>query len=287
MVVDIYKWRNDLLQNIFDGIARLVNAEAGIVTRDYAWIHSNNSPLCEFCKLVQTLPEGERACDNLKWRADIIAAGFRSEVIYKCPFGLVQIVLPIHKDDRYLGSLYCGNFLDTSHNEDGIRALLAKLPAGADAERIAEAYGNISVFPPQKVYDVKNILTLMTKSIAEILDDDGSSTSMFDRMIDYIEINYKNALTLDELSAVSGFSSSYISQLFKKRSGLSLNRYIAKVRIQKAKDLLVKRDMNVSEAAREVGYKDQNYFSRVFKNIEGFAPSTFKAKFSGGSEKPE
>jgi YesN/AraC family two-component response regulator len=63
--------------------------------------------------------------------------------------------------------------------------------------------------------------------------------------------------------------------LFKQAVGMTANQYIATVRIGKAKDLLLSGEMNVSEAADAVGYRDVFYFSRQFKAVTGHPPSFY------------
>ncbi|MCJ7840484.1 response regulator [Lederbergia sp. NSJ-179] len=94
----------------------------------------------------------------------------------------------------------------------------------------------------------------------------------------YIDLHYKEQLTLEDVSEFVQLSPPYFSKLFKTRTNRSFIEYVTEVRVNKAKELLVNPDVNVKEICFDVGYKDPNYFSRVFKKVTGLSPSEYKGK---------
>ena len=64
-------------------------------------------------------------------------------------------------------------------------------------------------------------------------------------------------------------SKHYLSSIFKKETGENMSFFINKLRIEKAKQLLLESDMKIKEVFEQVGYSDQQYFSKVFKKITG------------------
>lgn len=108
--------------------------------------------------------------------------------------------------------------------------------------------------------------------------------SMTDRMTtqislkdirDYIAKNHHQPLTIEHLAIISGLSSSYFGEAFKRAFGLSATDYLTELRIGHAKQLLRDTDLLLREIAREVGYSDEFYFSRKFKKEVGVSPSAF------------
>jgi AraC-like DNA-binding protein len=91
----------------------------------------------------------------------------------------------------------------------------------------------------------------------------------------YIQMNYNRNFLVEELADMAHCSPSHFRMLFKQAVGMTANQYIATVRIGKAKDLLLSGEMNVSEAADAVGYRDVFYFSRQFKAVTGHPPSFY------------
>ncbi|THF82135.1 helix-turn-helix domain-containing protein [Cohnella fermenti] len=93
----------------------------------------------------------------------------------------------------------------------------------------------------------------------------------------FIEEHYPEPLERERLAEFACMSESYFSIMFKKVAGCTASQYITATRIEKAKQLLRSSDMNVSEIAREVGFQDPLYFSRVFSSREGMPPREYRA----------
>lgn len=97
---------------------------------------------------------------------------------------------------------------------------------------------------------------------------------------EYIEKNYKDNITLDNLSKKFHVSNSLLSHSFKEKIGISPINYLINIRITKAKMLLASTNHSVLEISDEVGYSNANYFSLLFKKITLDTPSNFRLKTS-------
>lgn len=91
----------------------------------------------------------------------------------------------------------------------------------------------------------------------------------------YIDENYGKEITLDDVSRMVNISSYYFSKVFKDQMGENFIDYLTRLRITKAKKLLTETDKSMKEIAKEVGYSDPNYFSRIFKKNTGKTPTDF------------
>ncbi len=92
----------------------------------------------------------------------------------------------------------------------------------------------------------------------------------------YIESNYMNQISRDTISNELFFNASYLSRLFKKSTGLSIFEYLAQVRIEEAKKLLIYTDKKISNIAMEVGYNHFSHFANVFRSITGLTPKDYR-----------
>lgn len=92
----------------------------------------------------------------------------------------------------------------------------------------------------------------------------------------YIEDNLGEPLTLSRIADHVNFSKNYFSQLFKQSMGENLVDYIARIRINRAKELLLSSDYKVYEIAAEVGFESQHYFNRLFKTLVGVTPTEYR-----------
>ncbi|MCQ6264079.1 response regulator transcription factor [Fictibacillus sp. WQ 8-8] len=92
-------------------------------------------------------------------------------------------------------------------------------------------------------------------------------------MIQYIHTHYSENITLNELSEQVYISRNYLSQIFKKNTGLSFNHYVNKVRMDIAKNLIIEGQHLIYEVAEKVGFKNTPYFSSLFKKYTGLNPT--------------
>ncbi|NLU08393.1 MAG: helix-turn-helix transcriptional regulator, partial [Clostridiales bacterium] len=94
----------------------------------------------------------------------------------------------------------------------------------------------------------------------------------------YINKNYRNNITLDTVANMVHLNSSYFSSIFKKEIGMNFSSYLNKIRIEQSMFLLRNTDYSILNIALEVGFEDQSYFSKVFKNFTGMTPKQYRQK---------
>ncbi|NLC44992.1 MAG: AraC family transcriptional regulator [Clostridiales bacterium] len=103
-------------------------------------------------------------------------------------------------------------------------------------------------------------------------------TNVINDIINMMQSNYSKTYSIEELANMSELSQSYFRKLFKQITGLTPLKYQSQLKINKAKDLLLSGEYNVSETAVNVGFDNIYYFSRMFKNIVGISPSVYMKK---------
>ncbi len=103
--------------------------------------------------------------------------------------------------------------------------------------------------------------------------------SIISRVLEYLECNYYKDLKIKEVAKVFGYSSCYFGKIFRKCIGENFNTYLDKIRINKAKELLLQ-GIKVIEVAEKVGYKDIDYFIMKFKKYTGKTPKTYKEEIT-------
>ncbi|QTH42529.1 response regulator [Cohnella sp. LGH] len=96
-------------------------------------------------------------------------------------------------------------------------------------------------------------------------------------VIDDIERNFQQDITLGDLAAKFYLNASYLSQLFKSETGETFSNYVIKLRIEKAKRLLGDPNMKIQDISELVGYGDPKYFGQLFKRMTGMLPSEYRA----------
>ena len=121
----------------------------------------------------------------------------------------------------------------------------------------------------------------MLESYLEKTSQLGSdSTDLYSSVLRYINTNHTMPLSMKNLAAHYNCSVSTLSHLFKKNCGMSISRYIQKLRIEDAKMLLCHSNIPVTEISYNLGFCNPAYFSEVFKKYTGLSPKEYR-KLSG------
>lgn len=129
---------------------------------------------------------------------------------------------------------------------------------------------------------------LLKKVAQEIIDegdagqDDGvdshaSFSFHVSRMLDCIENHYQQDLSLETMADLTNLNPNYISQLFKKETGISFIQYLQEHRISKAKEILAHHPLlSIQVVGNQVGYENPQHFMKVFKKVTGCTPGTYR-----------
>ena len=131
---------------------------------------------------------------------------------------------------------------------------------------------NLHDFTPRTAYDLAADLLLLRSNL---LDDNEPKFDYVQHVIDYIQKAYMYPITVESLATQVGLDRSYLSRLFKKRTGQTLQDHLQYVRFLQAKTLLVQ-GFSVKEAAYKCGFSDDKNFHKVFVRREGMTPTQWK-----------
>lgn len=132
-------------------------------------------------------------------------------------------------------------------------------------------------------YDLKYLkqkITALLLSMTAALDISAAGNAkeaLVEEAVKFIDAHYSRCdMSLTLLSQNLLISPAYLSSIFKKTKGISINQYLTQSRLDKAKELLSGTNLTLTEIAERVGYNDLFYFSKVFKRYFGVAPSAYK-----------
>lgn len=129
------------------------------------------------------------------------------------------------------------------------------------------------------------ILLLMLRDIMEV-ESTGQKSCNFEsynksyavkKIINYLNENYENKISLDQIAHNMYLSPVYISKIFKEETGESPINYLIKIRLEKARDILLTLEGgSIKSIANSVGYEDVYHFSKLFKKYYGISPLYYK-----------
>jgi len=102
------------------------------------------------------------------------------------------------------------------------------------------------------------------------------SKQIFEETRLFIEQNYQNPnLSVEAITKLAFIHGSYLRKIFNREANMSISDYITYVRMQRAKELIQRRDANITSISEMVGYNDPGYFSKCFKKYYGLTPSEY------------
>ena len=101
----------------------------------------------------------------------------------------------------------------------------------------------------------------------------------------YIDTNLSTDISLESAADFVQVSSFYLSKLFKEEKGETFINFVSDKRLEKSRELLEQTNCSIKEITAQVGYNDQNYYSRIFKTKYGISPKEYRKANEGGTEK--
>src|SRR6185503_4719595 len=110
-----------------------------------------------------------------------------------------------------------------------------------------------------------------------VLEDQNSEPPLVRKAREYIQQHKVEPLSLTAVAQASGPSVFHFCKVFKKATGLKFTDYVARVRLEDAKNQLLNPSRRVSEIAYDVGFQSLTQFNRMFKRVFGQSPSEFRA----------
>lgn len=162
-----------------------------------------------------------------------------------------------------------------SKNDTNLENILLKVPVHG----IKEAFKNAdaawkSRCPGYNIYIQSLVYSIIFEIISAKAVNEYQSSFVND-VIQYMNSNYMSKLTLDTLAKVSGYSTSYFKKRFSELTGISPMKYLNKIRLERAKDMLKAGLFSVGEISEACGFDNIYYFSNTFKKYFGVSPKNY------------
>lgn len=237
-----------------------------------------------FCAEIATSSKACAGCLELQQKLSNRING--EPVTVKCFAGLCDAAVPVRLGDRVLGFLRTGQVLTENPSEadfDRASVQLLKWGAEIDLKKLRDAYFASKVLTNEQYSSFIRLLKVFADHISLVSNqilvrEENTENPMITRAKSYIEENQAEDLSLTTVARSVNTSTFYFCKMFKKATGLTFTEYLGRVRVEKAKALLLSPHARVSEVAFEVGFQSLSQFNRVFKRIAGLSPSEYRAR---------
>ncbi len=162
----------------------------------------------------------------------------------------------------------------------------AAIDAGADETQIL-ALCERCVDEMGSIYDVDKLcywLTAVLKRFFDCLFDRecAEERNPMPRVLAYLRRNSAHRIALEDAAEQAHLSPSYFSRLFRAQTGRTFSDYVTRLRVENAKRLLGRPELDMAQIAAQTGFYDQSHFTHAFKNVTGLTPGAYRRRRERG-----
>ena len=241
----------------------------------------NENPFCVL------MAESSRSCAAcLQVQQKIVEAPGQAATTVTCFAGLCDTAVPVRLGNELLGFLQTGQVLLKQPTRKQFARTARQLVAWGlkvDLNRLEEAYFHTRVLTPGQYESMIRLLTIFGQHLSLVsnqiaVQQQSVEPARITRARAFIDTHHADGLSLGDVASAVNTSTFYFCKMFKKATGLNFTEYLSRIRIEKAKNLLLNPNLRVSEIAYEVGFQSLTHFNRVFRKLAGESPSRYRAK---------
>jgi len=245
----------------------------------------------EFCAIMAKSSRSCAAC--LQVQDELIQGEPNESHTVTCFAGLCDTAVPLSVGGKLIGYLQTGQVALRQPNEAGFSRVSRQLldwGTQVDLTKLEDAYLHSRVLSrPQYEAMVRllEIFALHLSSVANqcLVQKDNAESPMITRAKKIIQETGEEPLSLDQMAKALNVSTFYFCKMFKKATGLTFTDYLARTRIERAKNLLLNPNVRISEAAYDSGFASITHFNRIFKRVVGVSPSAYREKLPAFKDK--
>lgn len=242
---------------------------------------------CALCKCARESAHGRAQCIKYASHAVLEAMRERRTYFYVCPFGLVDFVTPIFYDDEFLGAVCGGQVRSTeaAARADFVYPFFGRDEYGIDEKKMRKLFEQMPDRSAESFFESAKLVELLASNLDDLTTvvamsrrKEAEGIAERERLRPAflcIEKNFTKAMSLREMARLCHMSENYFSRMFGRVTGTTFPRYIADLRIARAKELLLAGG-KVRAVAYDVGYDDPAYFVRRFKQHTGMTPAEWQ-----------
>ncbi len=235
-----------------------------------------------FCALLAQSNKGCSVC--LETQEKIADPRAEGGVSATCFAGFRDTAAPVRIGQRLVGFLQTGQVALRPPTTAKFRQIARKVAGwgnGVDLKHLEKAYFQSRVMAPKQYAGVVLLLEIFAAHLGEVgnqllIQESCAEPPLCRRAKAYVADHQGDPISLGEMAHALHVSTFYFCKIFKKATGLTFTNYLARVRIERAKALLLDPNRRVSEVAYEVGFGSLTHFNRLFRKLVGCSPSGYR-----------
>jgi AraC-type DNA-binding domain-containing proteins len=235
-----------------------------------------------FCGLLAKYNRTCTACLEIQKKMDDIPGTAPRTVT--CFAGLCDSGVPVQVGGKIIGFLQTGQVAlgsPTTAQFGKITKQLVDWGVTVDLRKLEDAYYHSRCLTPQQYAAMLKLLETFAKHLSLVADqiivqEQEAESPLVRRARAYILANQADSINLTKVAQAMRVSTFYFCKLFKKATGLTFTEYLGRVRVERAKNLLLNPHLRISEIAYDVGFQSLTHFNRVFRQVVGRSPSDYR-----------
>ena len=239
-----------------------------------------------FCAVVAQKSRACAACLQVQQKLCETATHEAQSVT--CQLGLCDTAVPVRTGDRLIGFLQTGQVFCRKPTEaqfNRMVKLVAEWGLEVDRSTLREAYFSTRVLNSRQHESVIKLLAIFAQHLSMVsnqvvVQQENAEPPVIARAKQFINEHQTEDLSLGQVAKAVNMSTFYFCKMFKKITGINFTDYLSRVRIEKAKNLLLNPNLRISEIAYEVGFQSLTHFNRVFKKIIGQSPTQYRGQLA-------
>lgn len=275
------------IRAIFDAVTQLTGAGICLYDlRDFFYYDnvinkkSYAGHYCAFCRQVRSIPSGKAQCEKSDVENTVkLARLYKKPFFNVCYLGLCEYVIPVLEDGELIAVAFLGQC--RIRGEDEFPAFRERINgAGLNGEEFEPSFRALPELDRVSLVSGGRLLDIALSSIVRdnvaLNAPSEADMSLSEKIMSYIKTAYMSQISSSDIADRLHVNRCYLSRIFKKETGITICDYICRVRIENAKELLRRTMIPISSISFNVGFCDQNYFTRVFKRCTGATPGEFR-----------
>ena len=235
-----------------------------------------------FCRLAAGTASGCEACLDTQVRVQRMAGKKLSTQQINCFCGLTDVAVPVVVGGRHIATLMSGQVFRREPTERDFKMVTAMLGQTLEWEKKAHtAYFGTLVVDADRFEAIIQLLTVFAQYLSDfasrqVLASATEEPAAVAGAKQFVHLHIEEPILLAEVVKHVNVSRFYFCKLFKKATGMTLTEYVARVRVEKAKTLLVDPSLRISEVVYAAGFGSIPQFNNVFKRIVGVPPTAYR-----------
>jgi AraC-like DNA-binding protein/ligand-binding sensor protein len=237
-----------------------------------------------FCAMVAEQGRGCSAC--LQMQEKLCSDAHSVAKTGYCPFGLTEVSVPLKLGGEVIGYLLTGQVFRRPPTERDFEKVLARMKSlgmTADSAKLRDAYFQTKIVAPKILESTTRLLAIFAEHLAIkcneiVLQQANAEPALVSRVKEFVLQHHEEDNTLTLAAQAANASVYYLCRVFRKATGMCFTEFVSRTRVEKAKELLVRPNLRVSEIAYQVGFQSLTHFNRIFKKIVGESPSEYRAE---------